>query len=65
MSTKTTDDWRNAVLQTLSEAANSALAGMPSGTGTNGYAIDATGAMTALINEAKDELCKCALLAER
>ncbi len=65
MSTKTTDDWRNAVLQTLAEAGNSALAGMPSGTGTNGYAIDATAGMTQLLNEAKDELCKCALLAER
>ena len=61
MSNKTMEEFRNAVLSELSEAANSAIAVLPSGQSTNGVAISAENGMLTLLNEAKDELTKRAL----
>lgn len=64
MSTRTIEDFSNAVLLTLAEAADSDIAALLAGLDIDPPVITAPEGMAILINDGKDELCKRALLVE-
>ncbi len=61
-STRTRTLYAQDVLQLLAEAANATQAALPTGAGTNALTITQADGINALINVAKDRICRYALL---